>query len=194
MASLSTATVHSGSQSVLLSLTSASDYGRVKLDVSSYGLTLGQITSADYWVNRQSTNEQSPYILFSITTPGHGPDAVLAILYNDPSLSNGEWRNIQIGASSTFHVEGDGTGLNNPGSIRFGDLQSSFYSPGVTWGSLPVNFVRIGMGLGSNDGVAATAFVDDLTINTAGVPEPGTSALVLAALGALGVMLRRRKS
>src|SRR5271170_3515952 len=51
-ATLSTAAFHSGSQSVLLSLQSSSDYARVKLDVTAEDLTLEQITSADYWINK----------------------------------------------------------------------------------------------------------------------------------------------
>lgn len=130
---------------------------------------------------------EAPYVIFSIETPGHGTDTVIAVLYNNPSILNGQWTNIQIGASSVFHVDGDGTGLTNPSGITLGDLQSSVYSSGVTWGSLPVNFVRVGMGLASNDKVKITAFVDDLTINTT-APEPGTSALMLGALGALCMM------
>jgi hypothetical protein len=193
-ASVSTAAPHSGAQSVVLSINSASDYARVKLDVSSYGLTLGQITSADYWVNRTSANEQAPYIIFSIATPNHTTDEVMAVMYNNPGVSQGQWTDIQIGASSMFHVEGDGTGLSNPSGITFGALQSSIYSPGITWGSLPVDYVRIGMGAAGNDGIAVTSYVDDLSINAASsaVPEPASLTMLAAGLLGLGMMLRRK--
>ena len=68
--------IHSGLQSLDLSLSTSSDYARVKLDETASNLTLGAITSADYWVDRTqgAASSELPYIIFSITTPNSGGD------------------------------------------------------------------------------------------------------------------------
>src|SRR5271170_6373113 len=119
-ATLSTAAFHSGSQSVLLSLQSSSDYARVKLDVTAEDLTLEQITSADYWINKSVPSaEQAPYLLFSIDVPGQGTDGTLAIMYNNPGANATGWQDLTVDTTDTlFHVEGaDTTGLATPSSM-----------------------------------------------------------------------------
>jgi len=195
---LSTVKAHSGSQSLDMALTTGSDYARVKLGES--GLTLGEITGADYWVYRTSTSSNAaPYLLLSITCPGCGNDNTLAVMWNphdigiDPTAN--QWTKISIDPNSTlFHVEGDTTGLATPTTMTLASLSNSDYSPGVTWGSFSVEFVRIGFGQEGNDGTPYSYFVDDLSIDTASAtPLPAALPLFASGIAAIGVLARRRK-
>jgi hypothetical protein len=200
-AGLSTTTVHTGSQSLDLSLTTGTDYARVKLSES--GLTLGAISGADYWVDRTSGTaanpNKAPYILLSISCPGCGSDGTLAVMWNPPDIGIypplNTWTDIVIDPNTTlFHVEGDTTGLATPTTMTLASLSSSLYSPGVTWGNFAVEFVRIGFGQEGPDGIPGNYFVDDLTINTANAtPLPAALPLFATGLGAFGLLGWRRK-
>ncbi|MGD0461841.1 MAG: PEP-CTERM sorting domain-containing protein [Tepidisphaeraceae bacterium] len=193
-ATLSTAEAHSGAQSVLLSLQSSSDYARVKLDVTSVGMTLGGITSADYWINKSAPlDEQAPYLLLSIAVPGQDPDGTLAIMYNNPGATAAGWQDLSVDTGTLFHVQGaDTSGLATPSSMTLGQIDASTYSPGVTWGSLPVDYVRIGYGSGGDDSVVQSSYVDDLSINYTPVPEPASFSVI--GLGAVMLLRRRRRA
>jgi hypothetical protein len=198
-----TAPVHSGSQALDLSVPTASDYARVKLDVTSSGLTLGAITSADYWVNLMSAKGSNmvPYIIFSIDTPSGGPDDTLAVMWNPHDIginpAAGVWSDIVVNRDTTlFHVEGDTTGLVNPTLETLDSLSASLYSPGVFWGDFAVDFVRIGLGSAGDDQLLYSYHVDDVSITAAdvGVPEPATLALFGAGIAGVGALRRRRKA
>ncbi len=198
-AGLSTTTVHSGTQSLNLGLTTGTDYARVKLSES--GLTLGAITGADYWVNGSSgaVTNKVPYLLLSISCPGCGNDSTLAVMWNPPDIGivppNNVWSDIVIDPNTTlFHVEGDTTGLATPTTMTLASLSSSQYSAGVFWGSFAVDFVRIGFGQEGPDGIPGNYFVDDLTINTASAtPLPAALPLFASGIGAMGFIGWRRK-
>ena len=83
----------------------------------------------------------------------------------------------------------------NPNNVTLAVLSSSLYSAGVAWGSFSVDFARIGLGQGGNDGVPYNYFVDDLSITTADATTPLPAALPLFAggLGVMGLLARRRK-
>jgi hypothetical protein len=195
-ASIVTTTVHSGSQSLDLSLTTGSDYARVKLGES--GLTLGAIIGADYWVyGTGASNAAAPYLLLSISCTGCGTDNTLAVMYNpidtgiNPTLN--QWFDTVINPNTTsFHVSGNTTGIANPNNVTLAQLSSDIFSPGVTWGSFSVDFVRIGLGQESNDGVPYNYFVDDLTINTANAtPLPSTWLMLLSGFIGIGFLAYR---
>jgi hypothetical protein len=189
--------VHSGAQSLNLGLNTGSDYARVKLSES--GLTLGSITSADFWVYGTQGFTQAPYLLLSLACPGCGTDATLAVMWNPsdigmtPTLNT--WTDIVIDRNTTlFHVEGDHTGLAIPTNMTLASLSSSEYSPGVLWGSFSVDFARIGLGQAGNDGTHYNYFVDDLSITTAAAtPEPSTWGMLILGFAGIGFMAHRRK-
>jgi hypothetical protein len=200
-ASIAYTTVHSGAQSLNLGLATGSDYARVKLSES--GLTLGSITSADFWVYRSTTasdsSNQAPYLLLSLACPGCATDTTLAVMWNphdigiNPALNT--WTDIVIDRSTTlFHVEGDHTGLATPTNMTLASLSSSEYSPGVLWGSFSVDFARIGLGQAGNDGMQYNYFVDDLSITTAAAtPEPSTWGMLILGFAGIGFMAYRQK-
>ncbi len=202
-AALSTATVHSGSQSLNMSLTTGSDYARVKLGES--GITLGQITGADYWVYNAGSNIAGntgaavPYAIFSINCNScGGNDNTLAVMWDPASLgvypAPNTWTDIVVDPNTTlFHVEGYNTGIANPSGTTLAAISSSL-DGGVPWGSFSVDFVRIGLGLEGNDGTPYNYFVDDLTINSASAtPLPAALPMFVSGLGALGLFGWPRK-
>jgi hypothetical protein len=199
-ASIVNTPVHSGAQSLNLGLTTGSDYARVKLSES--GLTLGSITSADFWVYGTSANtNQAPYLLLSLACPGCATDTTLAVMWNPHDIginpAPNTWTDIVIDPNTTlFHVEGNQTGLGlHPDMMTLASLSASEYSPGVTWGSFFVDFARIGLGQASNDHIAYNYFVDDLSITTAAAtPETSTWAMLLLGFAGVGFMAYRRKS
>ena len=202
-ATLSSSQVHSGSQSLNMSLTTGSDYARVKLGES--GLTLGQITGANYWVYNNgaditgNTGAAVPYVIFSINcnTCG-GNDNTLAVMWDPASLgiypTPNTWTNIVVDPNTTlFHVEGDTAGIANASHTTLAAISNSL-DGGDLWGSFSVDFVRIGFGQEGNDGKASNFFVDDLTIDAASTtPLPAALPMFASGLGALGFLGCRRK-
>ena len=69
------------------------------------------------------------------------------------------------------------------------------------WTSFNVNALNIGAGnhtlsfagINPNDARDTSAFLDGVSMSVSAVPEPGTYAMLLAGLGLLGFMVRRRK-
>jgi hypothetical protein len=67
-------------------------------------------------------------------------------------------------------------------------------------GGVPVGataaFIEFSQGIGPIDAgnPAGKVLIDDLNLAVAAVPEPGSVALMLAGLGAMGFMVRRRRS
>jgi hypothetical protein len=192
-ATISSSPVHSGVQAVNLSGPGTGD-AEADVDVSSASLTLGNITSGNYWVNLISgTNVNAPYIYFLVATPG-GTAAVVMFNPHDMGidLSTGVWTDIQIDPSTTaFHVGGVTTGIADPGGLTLADLVSTDYSPGVTWGSFAVSEADIELGQEGDDSLS-NYNVDDLTL-VSSVPEPASMALLGSGLFGLGVIRRRRR-
>ena len=73
--------------------------------------------------------------------------------------------------------------------------QISFTPPPVPAGSVAA-FVEFSQGIGPIDGgnPAGLVRIDDLSLAVAPIPEPGTYALMLAGLAAMGAVARRRRA
>jgi hypothetical protein len=192
-AALSTTTVHSGSQSVFLSIPTGPDYARVALPES--GFTLQQITSADFWANRASTNSGlSPYLIIGLNCPtclggAYAGNDIIAIMNVAGGLPQNTWTDLTIDPNTTsFHLYNNDTSTN----IILNTTLAALYAD---WGIADVAYTKIGFGLaGGPEGGTNSFYVDDLTINTASAtPLPAALPLFASGLGALGLLGWRRK-
>jgi len=186
--------VYAGTYSANIGVSSGQDDAEVDISVAGNGLTLGNLTSANYWVYLASgSNTNAPYICFPIATPG---GEAYVLMFNPPDigidLSADEWTNIQINPNTTsFHIFGVDTGIADPNNVTLAEIAASDYSPGVTWGSFAINYADIEVGQ-EGDTLASNYYVDNLTI-TDSVPEPAPMAVL--GVGLLGLaMVRHRRA
>jgi hypothetical protein len=116
-------------------------------------------------------------------------------------------QNLTLPSSGTYHLSWVDAGRNaaptlaNPVNALYtvsfaGALLNTFtVNIGQSWQSHGLDFFADGPGLlqfaGINQGGDGTAFIDRVSVTSA-VPEPETYAMLLAGLGALGFMGRRR--
>jgi hypothetical protein len=85
--------------------------------------------------------------------------------------------------------------------VQLNGNQIGAFTPTTSWSSVSVSALNVGAGthtlsfLGTNPTHASdtSAFIDNVSISVSPVPEPETYALMLAGLGLMGSLARRRK-
>jgi hypothetical protein len=103
------------------------------------------------------------------------------------SLSLGTFSD-SVGRTNTTNGQSLAFLFLNPGPGTSSNLDALYPSSGsifLTAGSHTLTF--------QNGGLPASTLIDDFTMNVTAVPEPGSWAMLLAGLGAMGVVGRRRR-
>jgi len=126
--------------------------------------------------------------------PGNGPYVGWTL---DPVITF-HWNSTVNISSATFYFDdADGAGgVSAPASVTVDGINFPIADP---IGSAPFSFVANGFSFTGNDLVVsiqrnnAWVFLSEVEFNAAPIPEPETYAMLLAGLGLLGFMARRRK-
>ncbi|MGZ0020026.1 FxDxF family PEP-CTERM protein [Nitrosomonas sp. wSCUT-2] len=140
------------------------------------------IIATENWFITEAPVGNGPYVGWTI-------DPVITFHWNTP---------VNI-TSVTFHFDdsnGAG-GVSAPASVTVGGTNFAIADP---IGSAPFAFVADGLSFSGNDLVVSIArnnawvFLSEVEFNAAPIPEPETYAMLLAGLGLLGFVTRRRKA
>lgn len=86
--------------------------------------------------------------------------------------------------------------------VQLDGIQIASFTPTITWSNATASVLNVGAGthtlafLGTNPTGArdTSAFIDRVAMNVTPVPEPETYAMLLAGLGLMGAIARRRKA
>jgi len=128
--------------------------------------------------------------------PGNGPYVGWAL---DPTITF-HWNSSVNVNAVTFHFDdSDGAGgVSAPGSVI---VNGSFYAIAEPAGPAPFSFTASGVGFSGTDLVVSIqrknswVFLSEVTFDIApAIPEPETYALMLAGLGVVAMVARRRKA
>lgn len=140
------------------------------------------IIATDNWFVTEAPVGNGPYVGWTL-------DPVITFHWNTP---------VNI-TSVTFHFDdsnGSG-GVFAPSNVNVGGANFAITDP---VGSAPFAFVADGLSFSGNDLVVSITrggpwvFLSEVEFNAAPIPEPETYAMLLAGLGLLGFVARRRKA
>lgn len=140
------------------------------------------VIATDNWFVTEAPVGNGPYVGWTL-------DPVITFHWNTP---------VNI-TSVTFHFDdsnGSG-GVYAPSNVNVGGTNFAIADP---LGSAPLAFVADGLSFSGNDLVVSITrggpwvFLSEVEFNAAPIPEPETYAMLLAGLGLLGFVARRRKA
>lgn len=175
---------------------------------SNFG-TPGPTTAGAGYSIRMRADAGYVYVALQITSDAGASAGNFANLYFDTSPGTGSDLGIEV-TNGTYFIPGGAGGfdatpfvtydaLSTPGIIELA-IDNSFFTSGLQGSPAASTQVqlRLSQSFGYSVAGGATYGADRLGTVTlqsaAAVPEPGALSLTLAALGALGVMARRRNA
>ena len=143
-------------------------------------LTDGVIATANWFVTE--TSGHGPYVGWTL-------DPTIVFHWNAP---------VTVNSVTLYLDDSDGAGgVSAPSAVVINGTSFSVPEPA---GSAPFAFTASGLSLTGNDVTVELVrkntwvFLSEAQFGVAAVPEPGTYALMLAGLGAIGMVARRRKA
>jgi hypothetical protein len=184
---------------VQLSIPAETDYGKLMFNssMSGYpaGLTFGNLSSISANVAFSGQPGDQPYYLLAFTDASNSlgqasaTDQILMIEFQSSTLSG---NTLAVDPSATlFNLYDNNTGIYLQGGQQNKDTISGWLTSHSSLANESLQGIWLGIGLAGGGTSPETLTVNSLSV--AAVPEPETYAMLLAGLGLLGFMARRRK-
>lgn len=139
------------------------------------------IIATDNWNITEAPSGNGPYVGWTL-------DPTITFHWNSP---------VNISSATFYFDDADGYGgVSAPASVTVDGINFPIADPS---GPSPFSFVANGLSFTGNDLVVtiqrnnAWVFLSEVEFNAAPIPEPETYAMLLAGLGLLGFVARRRQ-
>ncbi|MDP1787248.1 FxDxF family PEP-CTERM protein [Nitrosomonas sp.] len=139
------------------------------------------IIATDNWSITEAPSGNGPYVGWTL-------DPTITFHWNSP---------VNISSATFYFDDADGFGrVSAPASVTVDGINFPIAEPS---GPFPFSFVANGLSFTGNDLVVSIqrnnswVFLSEVAFNAAPIPEPETYAMLLAGLGLLGFVVRRRQ-